>query len=1260
MAREGTIGLGAAIVIAAALGISLQTGPKPEPANQSNRPNSTRRIEPAKKIANTEILPGCNSLATELRDFLDTKLSVLPEVCYAPGEIPPPSAPVAVSSDPESLKFVVAFLPDPVHTHLAPLFDQFITAIQEAAQDEKYDFDSSWLPWENEEESYSSFDDQKKASQEKQWRESQPGIILFRKSNSGSYPSGLVAFVVGEEATHGIHRDQFENALAWIHTLAVNGRKGRVGILGPTFSGSLSSLQQAVSAARIAEQLQVAAAHDEERLAIYSGSVSSANAAEQFRKKLMPGISFHSFMESDDTMLARFCGYMLREQPGFDMKKVAVISEDETAYGSAGIGDTRQDHRGVENAQNDCLKDAVRLFYPRDISALRGAYQTKSLFGASAPSQSNEVQQRNLPTDLADPAGRVHDSIRTYGGNQTPLSQEAFLMNIVAALHEFHVHYILLRSSNSLDQLFLANFLRRSYPNGRIVIFGSDLLFMRERGATSLGGTMLLTPYPLFPLVRDWTEHRSLTAGDRLFTSDTAEGTYIALRLLLNARSMSERRSPIGPFCRVKDSEDARIFIPAVGCGGGLPIPDYSPPRWMFSSDCGVGIGVAGEQYECSYPGPATWLGVIGMNRIWPVASLVSGRKDDPEPSRFKDFEKQLNSHAEPGQDPEMPPGMKILLLCLLTFSMFHAWCYWAGSYTAKPAFRAHFASVGDWRHSALALVGCSVVALLGISAGWGSGAFLRLPDYLKYPEFGRVCMVLIYVMAWLAVIFFSYTSWRLALQEKTLRPKASRNALIRGGALSMLLALCGFCFYRFSIAKVDAAHWRDNAVYSNWRAMHLASGVSPLLPVLLILAGLYAWFWISLHGLALLGPDRPCLPPNETLTLRYGGARKQFLRMFSQEVGGSGIEQACEPLDWRILAIMLVLLLVFAWVAWTLEASVPIRSLGAENYCITVLFWLGLSFSLMFAEMWRLWKIWERLRTLLAFLDRLPLRRTLAGLHGFSWGSVWKMSGNVLEVRYKVISRQLECMNHTIASLPAFAKGLGNSSMAPAAQEVWIALDTMQRRGRVFADWYSRSFTEARAGNLDEFRAFQESVADTAGTILSQLLIPFWGMEKSSLIVVPPKGQDSSDESKSAPPPLASDPFIQNAEEFVCLAYLGFVQNILGRLRTVAMSIAALFIAPTVALSTYPFDPRQAVSIVLIVVFVIVGGAIVKVYAEMHRDATLSHVTNTKPGELGTEFWIKIIGFGFAPFIGLLTRIVPGIGDFLFSWLQPGLSALK
>jgi hypothetical protein len=79
-----------------------------------------------------------------------------------------------------------------------------------------------------------------------------------------------------------------------------------------------------------------------------------------------------------------------------------------------------------------------------------------------------------------------------------------------------------------------------------------------------------------------------------------------------------------------------------------------------------------------------------------------------------------------------------------------------------------------------------------------------------------------------------------------------------------------------------------------------------------------------------------------------------------------------------------------------------------------------------------------------------------------------------------------------------------------------------------------------------------------------------------------------------------------------------------------------------------------------LIVLFAIVGAVIVKVYADMHRDSTLSHVTNTKPGELGPEFWFKIIGFGFAPLAGLLTRIFPSITDFIFTWLQPGASSLK
>jgi hypothetical protein len=35
-------------------------------------------------------------------------------------------------------------------------------------------------------------------------------------------------------------------------------------------------------------------------------------------------------------------------------------------------------------------------------------------------------------------------------------------------------------------------------------------------------------------------------------------------------------------------------------------------------------------------------------------------------------------------------------------------------------------------------------------------------------------------------------------------------------------------------------------------------------------------------------------------------------------------------------------------------------------------------------------------------------------------------------------------------------------------------------------------------------------------------------------------------------------------------------------------------------------------------------------------------------------------VGFGVAPVLGLLTTHFPGIADFFFSWLQPGLQSIK
>jgi hypothetical protein len=1319
MKREGTIGAAAFLAIAAVVGFTVQTGPKPAGNSGADRAATAKRAKPtATKGAAREDLPGCGSLREQLEDFLEIKPNelILPKECYEKDDPAQNKTTPNITDKTAQLKFVIALLPDPVHTHLPVLFDQFALAIQEGAQDEKYDFDGSWLPWDDEETPYALFLDEKAANREKEFKETQPGIILFRKTVicgkqndqekalkvckddlekealSESYREGLVVFVVGEEATHGIHKDQFRNALGWVKALRPKIEAGGkpLAILGPTFSGSLPSLKEVLSELETKKQLNLFASPGitaeksgaqttpaSSLLAVYSGSVSSGDSALVFQDRLESQVVFHSFVRDDDENLVRFCNYITTEQAGFDAGRVAMISEDETAYGRSGVTPgsvTKNKAKKADKADKDqpdkgkdCREQVLKLYYPRDISALRGAYQTKSLFDTGTTAQAPDAQKRTLPTDLADPSGKVHDSIRSFGGNQTPLTQEAFLMDLVTALRESRIRYIFLRSSNPLDQLFLTNFLRRSYPDGRIVIFGSDLMFIRERGATGLNGSMTLSTYPLFPLEHRWTDHPRLAAADRIFNLDYSEGIYVALRLLLNDKSLGTKTAN-DPGCYVLDEPSSAVFLPVVVCGKDTsPIPDYSPPFWMLPSQCGEKKETSyGE--GCPYRGPATWLSVIGENRFWPLAALTGQVSKEQVQSvglwgmsKTPEAESETDRATEPGGRPGMPLGMEIFFFGLVGFALFHACCCWFGSYTAQPAFRAHFAGEGDWRHPVLVFAGSAIVAFMAIVAGWGCGVFVEPASGLVYPWLAWYCMTITCLLALGAVLGNGYTALALTndITKRGHLPRTSANrVIIQTCAASVLLLAVMQVFYWMVVIQAEKALTSENRFLTYWRAMHLASGVSPIVPLVAILSGLYLSFWYTLHGLALFGPDRPRLPLKERLELTIKGEPKDFLRMFSQEVAAKTIEEGAIPLHWKIAVGGSILFPLFYILPWILARGVPIRTLGPECYAKMFVVGLDICCGVALVETWRLYETWEELRRLLAFLDRLPLRRTLAVLHGFSWGSVWKMSGNVLEVRYKVISRQLECMNHTIASLQEFLMKPGNSGSVGGTLSSLTALTEMHEAGMTFAEWYSTNYSRSRAGDLTNFCEFQKSVAAASGTLLTKLLLPEWRKEKGSLLAAPIK--EEKEEATPEPPPQAKEEHIRNAEEFVCLCYLGFVQNVLGRLRTMAMTIVVLFLAATAAISSYPFDPRQALSVVLIVLFVITGAVIVKVYAEMHRDATLSHVTNTKPGELGTEFWFKIIGFGFAPLLGLLTRVFPGIADFVFSWLEPGISSLK
>src|SRR5262249_51121785 len=155
--------------------------------------------------------------------------------------------------------------------------------------------------------------------------------------------------------------------------------------------------------------------------------------------------------------------------------------------------------------------------------------------------------------------------------------------------------------------------------------------------------------------------------------------------------------------------------------------------------------------------------------------------------------------------------------------------------------------------------------------------------------------------------------------------------------------------------------------------------------------------------------------------------------------------------------------------------------------------------------------------------------------------------------------------------------------------------------------------------------REYQLELASTAGTVMEKILLPEWQKETESLIFETSAESGKTDVVPSGKPPS----HVRAAEEFFILPYLAFIQNSLGRIRTIAIGDLWLFVCTTLAMSSYPFDPLNVLGGIFLVVFLIYGGITALVYSQMSRDATLSHITDTRPGELGWEFWERLIAFG-------------------------------
>jgi len=363
-----------------------------------------------------------------------------------------------------NIKFVIASLPDPVHTHMALLFDRSIETIQKAAQANGYLFSRAWMPWDISTHSESpDFTVRMAQAEFRDQQESLPGLMIFQQSGDDPNATILFVFVVGETPTGGLHIEQLQNALSIRQSILADAdpkpdEARTLRIYGPAFSGSLLSLNAVLNA-----QL-----HDRfSAILIRSGTISSYVAVHDFCESTLsewpdsqagpdskgePGHNgrpdFATFQFSDKDQ-EYYLSIFFRDREHLH-SHVAVLSEDETAFGNQERPhkSSRSERRSAETPDHLCLPEPpepvfplVRLYFPREIAQLRDAYQQNIKIQSAADSGKNPPQN-GLALSLSV-TGNDDDSVAAYAPLQTPLSQESILQEIVAALRKQHAKWSL-------------------------------------------------------------------------------------------------------------------------------------------------------------------------------------------------------------------------------------------------------------------------------------------------------------------------------------------------------------------------------------------------------------------------------------------------------------------------------------------------------------------------------------------------------------------------------------------------------------------------------------------------------------------------------------------------------------------------------------------------------------------------------------------------------------------------------------------------
>lgn len=384
---------------------------------------------------------------------------------------------------------------------------------------------------------------------------------------------------------------------------------------------------------------------------------------------------------------------------------------------------------------------------------------------------------------------------------------------------------------------------------------------------------------------------------------------------------------------------------------------------------------------------------------------------------------------------------------------------------------------------------------------------------------------------------------------------------------------------------------------FAAYRAIHIESGTSPAMPIFIFLLAMYIFCYLAL--------SRYRMVEEANAVLAAPGAR------------------AVPPLG--IWSICMILAVTIAWVIF-FRPQTALATVEGNGYDWIIIGLASIVVVLLAFTLGRFWKTWCGLRKVLEDLERRPLRYAFSRLpKAFSWTAVW--TGDP----------------RPSLTLPARArdalKMIGKPDLKTELNAIATAVEFFERPDRDFR-------------KVPEHLQALTHAWNEAAWLCTEDMTSEWAKGVSDSI--------ESREEKDGMPDKWKAPDVIAKEEFLALQYVNFISFTFRVMRLFLEFIVYGFILLVLGLSIYPFEGRRQIEIAVVVIFLINGACVGLAFAGMDRDPLLSRLSETKPNELGRNFVLRLVSFGTLPLLTLLAAQVPAVGNFLLSWLQPALEALK